>query len=110
MKTKTFSRLESRTVLEIWYPRYSSQYTDVQERVVLLAKYKVDNAAPWIVIEFTKAKHLLGQHYCISKAEAREHRVENNGSIPCYSVPMSHLQTWEEAWELKETINELWPE
>lgn len=89
------------TKLDIWYPKYSAQYTDTQDRVVLLSKYKVDHGTPIILINFTKAKHLMGQRYCISRGKAQKYPVESNGKIECYSVPMSALDTWEKASEQK---------
>lgn len=106
---KTFKRLEPRTVLDIWMPRYSSAYTETGERVALLACYKVDHGHPWIVVEFTKAKHLIGQRYCISREEARRCPVDSNGKIACYAVPMSKLQPYDTADEIMQTINDIWP-
>lgn len=104
---KTFSKDEPRTVLDIWYPRYSSQYTDIGEKVALLAKYKVDAAAPWVIVEFTQAKHLLGQRYCVRRRDAQACRIDSNGTIPCYAVPMSKLEPYDLASEVKDTVEEL---
>lgn len=87
------------TVLDIWTPKYSTKYTDKQEQVVLLAKYKVDHATPLILINFTKAKHLEGQRYCIYRSQAQKFPLVSNGRIDCYEIPMSHLDTWEKASE-----------
>lgn len=92
------------TKLEIWMPRYSDMYTD-GERVALLACYKVDNASPIILVEFTKAKHLKGQRFCIERKKAQSFRVDNNGKIACYAVPMSAFEGWDTAQEVIEIAN-----
>lgn len=103
-----FKRPSMLTKLEVWFPKYSTQYTDKQERVVLLAKYKVDSGSPWIIIEFTKAKHLLGQRYCIKRSDAQEFPTVMNGTkktaIPCYEVPMSKLENWASVDEVNNEI------
>lgn len=92
------------THLDIWAPRYSDQYAE-GERVALLAKYKVDNASPWIIIEFTKAKHLIGQRYCISRKDSQACKLDNNSKIPCYAVPMSKLENWDTVAEVNKKID-----
>lgn len=104
--TKTFMKREARTIMDIWMPRYHDLY-DNGERIALLACYKVDQAAPWIQINFTKAKHLQGQRYCISCEEARKCPVDSNGKIPCYAVAMSKLQYWETEEELHQLAMEV---
>ena len=91
------------TKLEIWAPRYSDKYIS-GERVALLAKYKVDAGSPWILIEFTKAKHLQNQRYCIKRSDAQNCAIDTNGKIPCYAVPMSMLETWNTVEEIKQVI------
>lgn len=88
------------TRLPIWAPRYSSVYTDTEERVALLAQYKVAQASPVIIIEFTKAKHLAGQRFCITREVAMRYPLDSNGKIPCYAVPMSAFEAWDTAAEL----------
>lgn len=100
-----FNKPSLLTKLNIWAPKYSAKYTDIKERVALLAVYKVDHASPWILVEFTKAKHLLGQRYCVKRSEVQACRVESNGSIPCYAVPMSKLEDWITVSEVEENIN-----
>jgi hypothetical protein len=92
------------TTLEIWQPRYSSLYSDTQERVALLAVYKVEHASPIIIISFTKAAHLRGQRFAIKKSTVLKCPVDSNGSIPCFSVRMSLLEPWQSAAEVKEII------
>lgn len=87
------------TKLLIWTPRYSDAHTS-GERVALLARYKVDHASPVILIEFTKAKHLAGQRFCIPREVAQRCAVDSNGKIPCYAVPMNALEPWESAQEV----------
>lgn len=88
------------TKLNIWAPRYSSAYTETEERVALLAKYKVDAGSPVIIVNFTKAKHLEGQRYCIKKTDAQQYPIDTNGKIECYAVPMSAFDSWETAQEV----------
>lgn len=112
---KVFKSPHLLTELEIWYPKYSTQYNEGGERAVLLAKYKVDHATPWIRIRFSKAKHLIGQRYCVEKAVAQAQPVVMNGSsarqIECYSVNMSLLENWisdsEHINEIKNTLEEI---
>lgn len=90
------------TVLDIWAPKYSAQYGQYgggSEPVVLLSKRKVDHSSSLIIIKFTKAKHLMGQRYCIFKSKAQSYPVDSNGKIECYAVPMSALDTWEKQSE-----------
>jgi hypothetical protein len=95
------------TKLEIWFPKYSSAYTELEERVVLLAKYKVDAGSPVLIIEFTKAKHLMRQRYCIPRHEVQTMKVDSNGKIPVYIVPMSRLYTYDTVEDVKQTVDEL---
>lgn len=97
------------TTLDIWTPRYSDQYKD-GERVALLAKYKVDAGSPWIIVKFTKAKHLIGQRYCIKRSDAQQCKLDTNGKIPCYAVPMSKFEHYETVQEINGIIDELFPE
>jgi len=92
------------TKLEVWFPKYSTQYSDVGEKVALLHKDKVDHATGWFLVEFTKAKHLEGQRFCISKKKAQSCPVGTNGKAPMYEVPMSMLEDWGTASEVKQVI------
>lgn len=96
------------TKIEVWFPKYSTKYTDLKERVALLACYKVDGGSPWIIVEFTKAQHLKGQRYCIKRSDAQACPVVMNGNkktaIPCYEVPMSKLENWDTVDEVKQVI------
>lgn len=88
------------TKLEIWAPRYSSAYTDTNERVALLAQYKMYHSSPVIIVNFTRAKHLAGQRFCIKREDVLRCQLDTNGKIPCYAVPMSKFEPWESAAEL----------
>lgn len=68
--------------IEIWQPRY-------HDKKVLLARYKVCDGDNKIV--FTKAKHLAGKTFHVSGDVVRKCKLETNGSIPCYAVPMDAL-------------------
>ena len=98
------------TKLEIWQPRYSSTYTDTKERVALLACYKVNQATPIILIEFTKAKHLLGQRFAITREKATSYPVDTNGKINCYAVPMSAFSNWETQAGVYQMANNMFEE
>lgn len=95
------------TVLEIWTPRYSDAYKEHGERVALLAQYKVDQSSPYIIIKFTKAKHLIGQRYAIRKVDAQACKIDSNGKIPCYAVPLSKLESWESGQEVIDKANNI---
>jgi hypothetical protein len=88
------------TKLEIWAPRYSSAYTDTNERVVLLAQYKMYHASPVVIVKFTRAKHLDGQRFCVKKEDVLRCPLDTNGKIACYAVPMSMFESWESAAEV----------
>lgn len=90
------------TKLDIWAPRYSDAHTDLSERVALLAQYKVAQSSPVIIVNFTKAKHLAGQRFCIKKEDVLRCPVDSNGKIPCYAVPMSAFESWETGQEVNE--------
>lgn len=94
------------TKLEIWSPKYSTKHTDGQW-VVLLAKYKVHHASPTILIEFTKAKHLLGQRFAIQRSLVERQPIVDNGRIECYEVPFDLLESWESASEVADKAKSL---
>lgn len=90
------------TKLDIWSPRYSDVYLGGTERVALLACYKVDNASPIFIVNFTKAKHLIGGRFCIERKKAQSYPIDSNGKIPCYAVPMSALEGYDTVQEVKD--------
>lgn len=83
------------TRIEIWSPRYKDKQGPLTEPVVLIAKYKVHHASSTMIINFTKAKHLIGQHYAITRDKAQSYPEDTNGKIACYAVPLSALESWE---------------
>lgn len=99
-----FKRPDMLTHLEIWQPKYSTKHKDGEWRV-LLACYKVDNASPWIIVDFSKAQHLKGQRYCIKRTAAQSYPRETNGKIQVYSVPFNKLEGWTTVKEEHEIIN-----
>jgi hypothetical protein len=99
-----FNRPDLLTRLEVWWPRYNDQYTATGEKVALLHKEKVDKGTPWLIVEFTKAKHLYGQRFCIKRSEAQKCPVGSNGTAPMYIVPMSKLEGWDKVSEIKAVI------
>lgn len=102
MSTITIHKPHHCTKLDIWFPRYSSAYTATNERVALLAQYKVQSASPLIIVNFTKAKHLMGQRFCVRKEDVLRCPIDTNGKIPCYAVPMSKFAPWESAAEQRD--------
>ena len=70
---------------EIWHPRYHDQR-------VLLAKRKVGKHNK---IVFTKAPTLGDKPYYISGAKIKRFKIENNGKIDCYAVPLDELEPLE---------------
>lgn len=90
------------TKLEIWAPRYSDAYTATDERVALIAQYKVGQSSPVAIIIFTKAKHLASQRFCIKRDDIVKYPLDTNGKIPCYAVPMSAFESWESAAEVRD--------
>lgn len=81
------------TTIEIWQPRY-------KDRIVLLAKYKVETADEDIRVVFTKAKHLEGKAFHISRELAMQCPLDDNGKIGCYAVPFDLMtgETPSDTW------------
>lgn len=103
------SKVHLLTKLIVFAPRYKDQYGKLGEPVALLHQKKVDFASPVILVEF-KAKHLLGQRFCIKKAEAQKHVIGSNGVAPMYEIPMSHFDSWESAQEVLDLTKILFEE
>ena len=96
------------TLLDIWGPKYSTQYGEIKEWCLLPAQYKVDQGANVIICEITKAKHLLGRKFCIKKRDAQKYPlVPNNGGIMCYEIPLSKFEPYESVNDIKETVRNL---
>lgn len=99
-----FNKPHLLTRMDIWSPRYKDKHGELAEPVVLLAQYKVNQASTWIIVDFTKAKHLIGQRYCIKRQDAESSPLDSNSKVPCYAVPMSKFERWDTADEIKNTI------
>lgn len=96
-----------KTVLEIWTPKYSSAYGEPKEATVLLARYKVSNASPVLIVNFIKAHHLLGQRFCISRDKALSYPVVSNGKIEVLQIPISAFDAWQTPSEVSEIAKEI---
>lgn len=83
------------TKIQIWSPKYSSMHGIQEEPVVLISKSKVDHATSPFIVEFTKAKHLMGQRFAIYRGKAQACPLSSNGKISCYEVPLSLLESWQ---------------
>jgi len=92
------------TVLEIWAPKYNSASGDWE---VWLSVRKVSFSSPVILIKFTKAKHLIGQRFCITRREVERSEVTTNGRIPVYKVPFKKLEGWDSAQEIADIATSL---
>ena len=99
-----FNRPHQLTKLDIWSPRYKDKHGELAEPVVLLAQYKVEQASPWIIVNFSKAKHLKGLRHCIKRSSAQSSPLDSNSKIPCYAVPLSKFENWDTVDEVKQTI------
>lgn len=92
------------TKLPIFYPKYNTEHGEWE---VWLSVNKVAYSSPIIIIEFTKAKHLKGQRFCVKRQEVERSPIGTNGKIAVYRVPFSKLEPWESAQEVRETANML---
>lgn len=92
------------TKVEIWHPKYN---TDHGEYEVWISKRKVSYATPIIIVEFTKAKHLLGQRFCVRRDVVERCLVGTNGKIPVYRVPMDRLVAWDTVDEIQRQVDTL---
>jgi hypothetical protein len=70
---------------QIFEPRW-------HDRKVLLAAHKVGTHNK---IKFTRAKSLGVKPYYVSGAKVKKFKKESNGTIDCYSVPLSDLEPLE---------------
>lgn len=95
----------SYTVIPIWSPKYSTKYGEEQEWCLLPAVYKVQQATNIIVCEITKAKHILGYRYCMTRKQAMTYPQVSNNSIMCYEIPMSHFENFETPEEIWQVID-----
>lgn len=77
-------KLTSFNYLEVWQPRW-------YDRKVLLAKHKVGTHNK---IVFTKAPTLKGAYY-LAGTTIKKYKLEHNGTIQCYAVPLDVLEALE---------------
>lgn len=92
------------TKLEIWAPKYNTVNGGWE---VWLSKSKVHHATSIILVEFTKAKHLLGQRFAITRDKVQRCREVSNGKIPCYAVPFAMLKGWDSGAEVINDLEQL---
>lgn len=97
------------TTIDLWYPRYNDKYTATGERCFLPACYKVRGGANVIIIEFSKAKHMLGLRFAMKRSDIMKYPEVSNGSISCYAVPESKWEPVETPEDIYKIIEELWP-
>ena len=78
------------TTIEIWAPRYSTGDVLIQK-----AKVREHNR-----VVFSRAKHLLGKEFYISKNKIKKYPKQDNGGKLVYVVPMGDLMemTQERGW------------
>ena len=97
------------TVIDLWFPRYSSKYTEAKDYVFLPATYKVRQGERVIIIEFSKAKHMKGLKFCMLRDDIMKYPIQSNGRIPCYSVPQGKWKPVETPEDIKRILTNLWP-
>lgn len=66
----------------IWQPRW-------HDKTVLLAKHKVNDTNE---VCFTKAPSLGTEPYYVSGEIVKKCKIESNGKIDCYAVPLTELK------------------
>lgn len=92
------------TKLEIWQPKY---HTESGEWEVWPLRRKIAYASPVIIIQFTKAKHLEGQRFCIRRQDVERCPVGTNGRAQVYRVPFNKLEPYETPADVINTANQL---
>lgn len=81
-------RFEPLAVFDIWSPRY-------HDKTVLLSMGKVKaTKCKYIKVKFTKANSMEGD-WVVPTATVKKCRVESNGTIQCYVVPLDKLEVLE---------------
>lgn len=95
------------TRLPIWAPKYHSESGQWE---IWVSRYKVAHASPVIIIEFTKAKHLIGQRFAVRRQDVERSPVGTNGKIPVYRVPFDVLENYETPADIHNIINKLFRE
>jgi hypothetical protein len=82
------SKLDQIVFFDIFQPRW-------HDKVVLLKASKVDKArTPHFKVRFSKAPTMEGEWY-VSKNVVKRCKKESNGTIMCYAVPLSKLESLE---------------
>lgn len=89
------------TKLQLWFPKYA---TESGEWEAWLSKTKVHHSSGVIIIEFTKAKHLKEQRFCVRREVAEKCEEATNGKIVVYKVPFSKLEPYETINDIKDTV------
>ena len=85
--------------LTIWEPRW-------RDKRVLLAKHKIgEHNKINITQEHKDGTRYFPNDMYISGKEARRYKVESNGVIPCYAVPLDKLKVLSIN---KHSVHELW--
>jgi hypothetical protein len=79
------SRWTQFKVHSIWAPRW-------HDKVVLIAKFRVGEHNK---IVFTKDKTMGTKPYYVSGAVIKKCKLEDNGEIKCYAVPIDKLEPLE---------------
>lgn len=84
-------RRDHKITFRIWEPRY-------HDKKVLLSKLKVDQPkakrkVEHLIVEL-ESNYMRGSWY-LSRTVAKRAKVESNGVIDCYCVPLDKLQTVE---------------
>lgn len=95
------------TTIPIWAPKY---HTNSGEYEVWISQAKVRYASPVIIIKFTKAKHLLGQRFCVRRQDVERSPTGTNGKIGVYKVPFDKLEGYDTGQEVRDLVNNLWEE
>lgn len=87
------------TKVQIWNPKYN---TDSGDWEVWISQRKVTYGSPVIIVEFTKAKHLIGQRFCVRRQDVERSEVGTNGRIPVYKLPFDKLEGYDLASEIRD--------
>jgi len=84
----TLDKFEPLAVFDIWQPRY-------HDKTVLLSMGKVKaTKCKYIKVKFTKANSMEGD-WVVPTATVKKCRIESNGTIQCYVVPLDKLEVLE---------------
>lgn len=98
---------------EVFTPRYHDKRdSDEKEWVCLIPCYKIRGGSPLQLIDYTRAKHLIGLRYFIKRSEVEQchvHQVKSKqgNMVDMYEIPEHLWHTWETTEELHDTAMEL---